>query len=162
MYEWGSTGRFSQKFQDRRLVLKLLMVGHSGTRNLILGMKIGQGCALRVYTSILPKMSILALGPETAYLGISKYQELSFDNENSFRLHIEGLQADFWKTVNLFTWSCYCKFRGHSISGNQKWARKFTRINYWGSTCRLSKTCQLKPLTMKFHIWGFKVSKTQF
>ena len=37
----------------------------------------------------------LALAPESAYFGASKYQELSFVNENSFRLHIEGLQVDF-------------------------------------------------------------------
>ena len=41
-----------------------------------------------------PKISMLALAPETAYLGVSKYQKLSFDNENSFRLHIEGPQVD--------------------------------------------------------------------
>ena len=43
MKDWGSTSRFFRKFQDRRLVLKLLIKGHSGTRNLIFGHKNGLG-----------------------------------------------------------------------------------------------------------------------
>ena len=46
---------------------------------------------LRVYTPILPMMSTLALAPEIEYFGVSKYQELSFDYENSFRSHIESI-----------------------------------------------------------------------
>ena len=110
MKNWRSTSRFSRKFQNHRLVLKLLIKEHSGTRNLILesDKKMDQGCTLRVYTSILPQMSILALAPETAYLAVSKYQKLSFNNENSFRLHIEGPQVDLWKNVNFSpcAWNC--------------------------------------------------------
>ena len=54
-----------------------------------MGIKVGHRCALRVYTLILPKFLNVALAPEIVYLGVSKYQKLSFDYENSFRPHIE-------------------------------------------------------------------------
>ena len=58
-------------------------------------------------------MSTSALASEIVCVGVFKYQELSFDHENSFSSRIEGLHVDF---------------------------------------------ANLKPLTVKLHILGFKVS----
>ena len=60
-------------------------------------------CTLRVYTSILTKISTLALAPEIAYVGVLKYQQLSFDYEKSFRSRIEGLSVDFSKKCQSFS-----------------------------------------------------------
>ena len=142
MNDWDSTSRFSRKFQDRCLVVKIVIWGYSGLRNLISSMKIRWGCALMVYTFIFFKMSTSALAPESAYVRVFKYQELIFDYENSCRSRIEGLKVDFWKIINLFAWSCDCKFGGHSISGIQ-WARKFIRIGHWAPARRLCKNINL-------------------
>ena len=56
---------------------------------------------LRVYRSILLKKSTLALAPEIAYLGVSKYQELNNQYENPSGLTIQGLHVDCAKTVNM-------------------------------------------------------------
>ena len=101
----------------------------------------------------------MTLKPEIAYLG---YQKFSFDNENSIRSSIEGLQVKFSNVLILFHDPVIANFgllRYQNVIYEHK---NSSRLIIECLHIAFAKKGQLKPMNMKLHIQGFEVSGTQF
>ena len=110
--------------------------------------------SLRVYKSILPKISRSPFGLEISYMRILRSQKLDFEHENTLGMRTEGLHVDFDQNVNFSPCAWNWIFRGFWVSGTQFSLWKLVQITYWGSTSRFLKKSQSFHLILWLKIWG--------
>ena len=162
MNDGGPASRFSRKFQARRLVLKLLIWGFSGSRNLVLSIKTRE-MRTEMRTEVLHvDFAINVNFSPCVWLGVFKYLELSSDYSNLLRTRIEVYTSIYAPKISTSALAPEIAYFGGSRIRNSVLNMK-THLNYVLRVYQsiFEKVAIFSPWSRDCKFWGPSISGTQ-